>query len=119
MTNPLIDQRREFVLRAAQRLPDVEESTAYGSPALRVNGKFMAGLSDDWATLSVKIDVVERDLLLETEPATYFVNDHVVKYSYVRVRVDAISAEDLYYRLKQAWRMTVPKRMLRAYDGQL
>lgn len=113
------DQRREFVLKTALQLPEVEESTAYGNPALRIQGKFMAGLSPDWATLSIKIDVVERDLLLEAEPHIYSVNEHVVRFSYVHVRVDAIGADDLLYRFKQAWRMTAPKRLLKEYAGKL
>ena len=49
-------------------LPAVEVGTAYGTPAMRVKGKFMCRLREDGETLAIRCDPEERPLLLEAHP---------------------------------------------------
>jgi hypothetical protein len=58
-------------------LPDVVATTRYdGSPVLKVRGCFMAGLathpSAEPRTLVVRVDLQERELLLQDAPETYY-----------------------------------------------
>jgi hypothetical protein len=61
-------------------LPGVEESTAYGSPALKVHGKLMACIainrSAEPNSLVVRVDFDDRTELLAADPDVYYVTDH-------------------------------------------
>lgn len=69
------------VRRLGLALPDVAASTKYdGSPLLTLGGAFMAGLathtSAEPATLVVRVDVEQREALLEEAPDTYYLTDY-------------------------------------------
>src|SRR4029453_10354438 len=46
-------------------------------------------------SMVVRMDMAQRDLLLEEDPATYYVTDHYVDYPCVVVRLSRISPEAL------------------------
>ena len=82
--------------RVGLTLPGVESGTRYdGSPVLKAGGCFMAGLathpSAEPASLVVRMDVEQRQWLLEDAPATYYVTDYYEKYPVVLVRVRPVS----------------------------
>lgn len=96
-------------------LPDVEEGTAYGSPALNVGGKMFACLaihrSAEPNTLVVRIDFDQRDELIAGEPKTYYLTDHYVNYPCVLVRLTRIHQDALRDLLLIGWRfMSTRKR---------
>ena len=68
-------------------LPGVEESTAYGFPALKVHGKLLACVpasrSAESGSLVVRVDFDERAELLAAAPDVYYVTDHYVDYNAV------------------------------------
>src|SRR5690349_10569126 len=66
-------------------LPGVEESTSYGTPALKVKGKLFARLKEDGETLVVKVDREARDALVAARPNIFFVTDHYRPYPYMLV----------------------------------
>jgi len=80
-------------------LPDVEVTTAWGQPALKVRGKMFACIashkSAEPGSLVVMMDVTERDALIEDDPGTYYLKDHYVNYPCVLVRLTRISADAL------------------------
>ena len=61
--------------------PGVEESTAYGSPVLKVHGKILAGIavnrSAEPGSLMLCLDLEDRAELLAADPE-YYVTDHYV-----------------------------------------
>ena len=89
----------EIVRKIGSSLPDVEEGTAYGSPALKVRGKMFACLavnrSAEPNTLVVRIDFDQRDELIAEEPKTYYLTDHYVNYPCVLVRLSRIRKDAL------------------------
>jgi hypothetical protein len=96
-------------------LPDVEEGTAYGSPALKVRGSLLACVpvskSAEPESLAVAIDLEQRAGLLAEAPETYYVTDHYAGYPIVLVRLSRIEREQLRDLLGAAWRfVTVQKR---------
>ena len=109
----------EFVRGVALKLPFVEEGTAYGNPAFRVKGKYMGGLREDGDTLSIKVEKIERDMMIQSEPEKYFITDHYLNYDYVVVRLAHVTEDDLHYLFKQAWRLAAPKRLLNEHGGAL
>jgi hypothetical protein len=80
-------------------LPDVEEGTTYGSPALKVGGKMFACLaihrSADPGSLAIRIDFDQRDELIAEDPSTYYVTDHYVTYPCVLVRLTRVHRDAL------------------------
>jgi hypothetical protein len=80
-------------------LPGVEESTAYGSPALKVNGKLLACVpvhrSAEPGSLVVRVDFDDRAELLAADPDVYYVTDHYVGYSAVLVRLSRVNPDVL------------------------
>ena len=75
-------------------LPDVEESTAYGSPALKVRGKLLACVpshrSAEPDSLALRVDFGDRAELLAEDPDVYYVTDHYVGYAAVLVRLSRV-----------------------------
>jgi hypothetical protein len=80
-------------------LPGVEESTAYGFPALKIHGKLLACLpanpSAEPASLVVRMDFDERTELLAAAPDVYYVTDHYVDYTAVLVRLSRVNPDVL------------------------
>ena len=107
------------IVAIGQRFPEVEEGTCFGTPALRVRGKFMCRLRTDPDALVVRvIDRADADALLLGSPDVYFSAPHYDGHPYVLVRLDVVSEEELAELLEDAWRLRVPKRVLAAYDAQ-
>jgi hypothetical protein len=100
---------------AATQLPQVEESTWHGTPALKVGGKSFARLKDA-DTLVVLCALDEKEMLLEADPKVYFETDHYKGWPAVLVRLQHISTAQLRHRLEQAWRFRAPKRLAAAFD---
>lgn len=105
------------VLAAAAHLPDVEQSTSYGTPALKVRGKLFARLKDA-ETLVVHSPPDEKEMLMEVDPKVYFETDHYKGWHAVLVRLNKISTSKLRHRLEQAWRHKAPKRLVAEFDGK-
>lgn len=98
-------------------LPDVEEGTSYGTLAFRVRKKFLARLREDGASLVIRVDLDEREVLMEADPETFYITDHYLNHPYVLVRLSTVDPEDLQELLEEAWRYAAPKRLVAAYDG--
>lgn len=80
-------------------LPGVEESTAYGQPALKVKGQLLACLpanrSAEPGSLAVRVDFEDRAELLAADPDAYYVTEHYAGYSAVLVRLARVNREVL------------------------
>jgi hypothetical protein len=103
----------ETVRKAGLELPDVEATTKYdGSPVLKVDGSFMAGLathrSAEPGTLVVRIGFEEREWLLDDAPETYYLTDYYRSYPLVLVRLSRIDGDALRDLLSVSWRLTLP-----------
>ncbi len=89
-------------------LPDVEEGTAYGSPALKVRGKMFACIpshrSAEPDSLVIRIDFDRREELIAADPNTYYLKDHYVGYPCVLVRLTRVRHDELRDLLLMAWR---------------
>lgn len=66
------DDLRAFALA----WPGVEDSTSYGTPALKVNGKGLARLKKDGDSLVLQVGFDEREMLREAEPDVFYMTDH-------------------------------------------
>ena len=81
----------ETVRKIGVQLPDVEESTAFGKPALKVHGKMFVCMashkSAEPESLLVRMDFEQRAELLAADEVTYYITDHYTDYPAVLVRL--------------------------------
>jgi hypothetical protein len=107
----------EFV-KIATELPEVEESTSYGRPSIKVRGKFFAGHNVKEKAFALRIaNVEEQDFLCEMAPELYFVTDHYKGWPYVLVRPAKLTKKEARVRLLQAWRIQAPKALVKKFDA--
>src|SRR5919108_2272323 len=84
----------DAVRAIGRTLPDVEETTTWGAPALKLRGKMFVCMathkSAEPNTLAVRMDFAQRDALIEDDPGTYYLKDHYVGYPCVLVRLSRV-----------------------------
>jgi hypothetical protein len=80
-------------------LPDVELTTTWGQPALKLHGKMFVCIASHKSaepnTLVVMMDFADRDALIEDDPGTYYLKEHYVNYPCVLVRLSRVGADAL------------------------
>jgi len=118
-TKPKPADAFETVRAIGLTLPGVEAATKYdGSPVLKLDGCFMAGLAaQDTAepdTLVVRSSFEEREWLLTDAPKTYYLTDFHRRYPVVLVRLSQIDRDALRDLLSVSWHLTLPKTRKRS-----
>jgi len=91
-------------------LPGVIESTSYGTPALKVDGKLLVRLKEDGETLVLRMDFVNRDLLLRAEPDLFFLTDHYLNYPSILLRLTRVTRTRLKELLEDSWRLVTKEK---------
>jgi hypothetical protein len=80
-------------------LPDVEVTTTWGKPALKVGGRMFVCIASHKSaepnTLVVMMNFADRDALLEDDPDTYYLKEHYVNYPCVLVRLSRVGDDAL------------------------
>ena len=104
----------ESARRIGLTLPGVESATRYdGAPILKAGGCFMAGLashrSAEPASLVVRMDIEQRQWLLDDAPETYYVTDYYEQYPVVLVRLASVDEAALRDLLSVSRRLTLAK----------
>ncbi len=116
-TAPGAEYRR--VCEIARKLPGVEESASYGTPALKVKGRFLCRLRcEAEGALAIRCDFLDRQILLQADPAVFFVTEHYLNYPMILVRLDKIRMSALPDLIERAWRMVAPARLVAEYDSR-
>jgi len=104
----------DVVRELGRSLPDVEEGTAYGSPALKVGGRMFACMASHKSaepdTLAVRVSFADRDELLAADPDTYYLKEHYVNYPCVLVRLGRVHRDALRDLLLMGWKFVAAKR---------
>lgn len=101
----------DAVTRLAQRLPESEVGSSYGTPALKVKKKLFARLWENGETLVLKLPFVVRDHLIATDPDVFFLTDHYRDHPYVLVHLPRITEATLAPLLEESWRQVAPTRL--------
>jgi hypothetical protein len=105
-----LDRAAALLRTAAAKLPGIEESTSYGTPAIKVKGKLLARVKDA-DTLVLHCPQEDKALLIEAAPSIYFETPHYHGYPLVLARVDKITPKELAHRIELAWRALAPKKL--------
>lgn len=100
----------EDVVGIACELPEIEETTSYGRPALKVRGKFVAAMRTNPDAIVVRCDLEEKPFLLEARPDVLFETPHYHGWGYMLVKTEA-SLDDLREFLIDSWLLAAPKKL--------
>lgn len=103
----------DAAIAIGRTLPDVEVTTTWGAPALKVRGKMFACVainkSAEPDSMVIRMDMAQRDLLIEEDPSTYYLTDHYVDYPCVLVRLSRVSPDSLRDLIRGAHRFVSAK----------
>jgi hypothetical protein len=98
-------------------LPDVKESTSWGSPSLKVRDRMFACIpihrTSEPDSLVLRLSFEDRDALLADAPDTYYLPEHYVDYPCVLVRLTRIHKDALADLIKASWKFETQFRASR------
>jgi hypothetical protein len=100
----------DTVREIGEQLPGTEVGAAYGSPALKVNGRMYACIpvnkQAEPNSLGVYVaDFEQRDALLAEDPGTYYVKPHYEPHPIILVRLAQVTRDALEDLLRGAHRV--------------
>jgi len=105
------------LVEMALAFPGIEVSTSYGTPSLKVKGKFLTRLRQEDASIVLRMDFDTRELMLDVEPDLYHITPHYAPYPTVLLRLERASREVVAAHLERSWRALAPKTLVRAFDA--
>lgn len=98
----------DVVRKIGLALPEVEESTHYRGPSLKIRGRLLTcpaiHKSEEPNSLLIRISIEDRDRLIASQPDVYYLTDHYLNYPALLVRLDRIKRAALEELLQRAWR---------------
>jgi len=107
----------EDVVEIGRHFPGVEVGTSYGTPSMKVRGKFLCRMRTNPDALVMRtIDLEDAQALLKGQPDVFFITPHYEGYPAVLVRLDVVTEAQLAELLEDAWRLQAPKRVVAAFD---
>jgi hypothetical protein len=104
------DFKRVQAAAKATKLPGFEEATSYGTPSLKVKGKFLARVREP-DILAIACALEEKEFLMQHAPNIYFETDHYKGWPYVLIRLSKIKDDELAHRVAVAWALHAPKKL--------
>jgi hypothetical protein len=105
------------VVALGAELPEVAESTSYGTPSLKVRGKSFCRLRTEAdGGLVVFCSLSEKEALLARGGA-YYTTPHYDGYGSVLVDLARADPDELRELLTESWRVKAPVRLRKAFDA--
>lgn len=98
-------------------LPGVEETTSWGQPTLKAHGKLWVWWSPHEDAPVFKVPIAQREVLVEADPARFFVTPHYRGHPLVLVRPERLDVAWAKANLLRTWRAQAPRRVLAAFDA--
>jgi hypothetical protein len=98
----------------ALTLPDTEQSTSYGKPAVKVasNGRaFLYTGHEQDTSFGIALDLDTIEMLKETDPATFWQSPHYEGWPAVLIRYDSIDPDRVRATIERSrdWTAAKPK----------
>lgn len=100
------------VVAIARELPEVEVSTSYRTPALKVAGKGFARLrteAEGGLVLMCQLD--EKEALLASGDPAFYTTPHYDGYGAILVDLERVEHAQLAELIAEAWRLKAPRRL--------
>jgi len=104
----------DTAFRIGLTFPGVEDSTYFGTPALKVHGQMMACVpshkSAEPGSLLLRMDRRGRDAMIAEAPDLYYAPEHYLGYDGVLVRLARCTPDVLHDLLAMAYNFASRKR---------
>jgi hypothetical protein len=111
------DFKRVTAAAKATKLPAIEEGTSYGTPSMKVKGKFLLRMREP-DVLVLMCSLEEKEFLIQNQPKIYFETDHYKGWPAVLIRLSKIKDNELSHRIALAWALQAPKKLLAEAEGK-
>ena len=115
------------VRRLGMALPEMTESTSYGTPALKVRKKLVCRMWSqreynrdsvhDTEVLVLFCELEMKQVLLDNHPGVLFTVPHYDGYGAVLVRMADVDLDDLADWLEESYRHRAPPTLIRQLDA--
>jgi hypothetical protein len=109
----------EDIREAARGLPGVVDSTSYGTAALKVGGKLFARLHQSLECAVLRIELLDREILMQSAPDAFFITDHYRDYPWILLRFGVVEKSTLPDLIERAWRLVASKTLIKKQDERL
>ncbi len=107
------------VVAIAERFPGVEVSRSYGTPAIKVKRRLLARLrSEGEGGLAIQCDFVEREMLLQAAPETFYITDHYANSPMVLINLETLRWDAMPDIVERAWRIVATPRLIKEFDAE-
>jgi len=100
--------------RLALSFPETAEKETWGHPTFRVRDKMFMGMNVEGTSATVKATREAQAALVGSE--TFSVPAYVGHHGWVAIELARVDDEELAELIEEAWRMTAPKRVVKAFD---
>ncbi len=87
----------------AATLPGTELSSHYGKPAVKVDGRAMLGTAREEGSFVLHIDLDTKQILIETDPKTFWQTPHYEGCPCLLVRYDSADPERVLAMVRRSW----------------
>ena len=103
----------ETVRRLGLALPNAEEGTSYGTPALKVKGQLFVRLKEDGDSIVIRMPLDQREAMMNEDPEKYYITDHYREYPYMLVRLSKVTEGALRELLQISYRAALASKRRR------
>jgi hypothetical protein len=105
------------VVAMASELPEVEESTWFRTPSLKVAGKGFARLrAEAEGGLVLMCALEEKEALLASGDPAYYTTPHYDGYGAILVDLAAVDPDQLRELIEESWRRKAPANLRKAHE---
>jgi hypothetical protein len=107
------------VRRVARSLPRTEEHLIHGRVKFRIRSIVYIDFSRDGKTMGFAFPKELRSALVEGEPDKFLMpRASGLRFNWVCVRLEALSAREMRTLVHEAWRMVVPRSVAAAHERE-
>ena len=101
----------------ALSFPEAVEKETWGHPTFRVREKMFMAMAEDGTSATVKATREAQAALVGSEPETFSIPAYVGHHGWVGIALARVDDEELAELIEDAWRMTAPKRLVKAFEA--
>lgn len=106
------------VVAIATALPEVEESTWFRTPSLKVAGKSFVRLrAEAEGGVVLMCDLGEKEALLASGDPAFYTTPHYDGYGAILVDLDRVDTDQLTELIEESWRRKAPVKLRKVFDA--
>ena len=108
--------RKDTVRRYALSLPEAQERETWETATFRVRNRIFMMFSEHDRHAWLKSTHDEQRALIAQDPDTFFHPPYVGPNGWIGVVIRTVEPDEMRELITEAWRLTAPKRLLKAFD---